>query len=163
MCIYLYIYAYITPIHEHIDAYTVRISHIYVYIHNIANPMCIISSLDRSASALQRGDFRKAFCVFNVQETVDSLGGTGIDIDGLVPGPKFLQSFQRYVLLWRMCMCMCIYIYTYIYIHIIHTRTYVCICIYIYVCVCVGFDIWSDSICLYYLWIGRIVWICIVM
>lgn len=36
-------------------------------------------------------DFRQAFCVFNVQETVDSLGGTGIDIDGLVrtcPEPR---------------------------------------------------------------------------
>lgn len=39
----------------------------------------------------QARDFRKAFCVFNVQETVDSLGGTGVDIDGVVrtcPEPR---------------------------------------------------------------------------
>lgn len=36
-------------------------------------------------------NFRQAFCVFNVAETVDSLGGTGVDIDGIVhtcPEPR---------------------------------------------------------------------------
>ena len=36
-------------------------------------------------------DFRQAFCVFNVAETVDSLGGTGIDVESIVrtcPEPR---------------------------------------------------------------------------
>lgn len=36
-------------------------------------------------------DFRQAFCVFNVAETVDSLGGTGIDVESMVrtcPEPR---------------------------------------------------------------------------
>jgi len=34
------------------------------------------------------GNFRQAFCVFNVAETVDSLGGAGVDIDGIVAWPR---------------------------------------------------------------------------
>ena len=29
-------------------------------------------------------NFRQAFCVFNAVETVDSIGGTGIDIESLI-------------------------------------------------------------------------------
>ncbi|CAK9009884.1 Beta-adaptin-like protein C [Durusdinium trenchii] len=41
---------------------------------------------------LERSEnFRQAFCVFNVAETIDSLGGTGIDVDAIVrtcPEPR---------------------------------------------------------------------------
>ena len=38
---------------------------------------------------------RQAFCVFNVAETVDSLGGTGIDVESMALGTKMIFPIQN--------------------------------------------------------------------
>ena len=96
---------------------------IYAY-HNISYHIHLgpVSAL----ALTQRGDFRKAFCVFNVQETVDSLGGTGVDIDGVVPQAKVVIFCSDIHVL------SCVSLIPYVYIYIIYIYICVCVCVLIY-------------------------------
>ena len=88
---------------------------IYYTYHNISYHIHLgpVSAL----ALTQRGDFRKAFCVFNVQETVDSLGGTGVDIDGVVPQAKVVIFFCSDIHVLS-CVSLIPYVYVYIYLSI---------------------------------------------
>ena len=69
-----------------------------------------------------------------MQETVDSLGGTGVDIDGVVPQAKVVIFCSDIHVL--SCVSLIPYVYNYIYvciyIYILYTYIYICVCVLIY-------------------------------
>ena len=63
-----------------------------------------------------------------MQETVDSLGGTGVDIDGVVPQAKVVIFCSDIHVL--SCVSLIPYVYNYIYVYIYIIHIYVCVLIY---------------------------------
>ena len=65
-----------------------------------------------------------------MQETVDSLGGTGVDIDGVVPQAKVVIFCSDIHVL--SCVSLIPYVYNYICVYIYIIYIYICVCVLIY-------------------------------